>query len=133
MKRLFTYLLIFMASMILAYVGQTRYFGLNASFVEFLTNSYIFFVSFSVILCFGLFLLQKKKQFEHRLGFLYLFSVGFKIILFAGFFKMQIFNESFDSNKELFNLLIVIVLTLVFEVFFVAKLLNNSDQIKNVE
>jgi hypothetical protein len=133
MKRLVTYLLIFIVSAFLVYTGQTRFFTLNAPFVEFLTASYFFFVSFSIILCFGLHFLQKKKQFEQRLGFLYLFSVGFKIILFAAFFKTQIFNERFDSNKELLNILIIIGLTLVFEVIFVAKLLNNSDHIKNVE
>ena len=133
MKRLLIYLLVFTINIFLAYTAQTRFFELTIPFTEFLTASYFFFASFTIFLCLGLFFLQKKKRFEQRLGFLYLFSVGFKIILFAAFFKKQIFDQSFDSKKELFDLLIVIALTLIFEVLFVSRLLNNSDQIKNVE
>ena len=133
MKQLLVYFLAFAISMFLGHYIQTHFLNFSDPFIEFLTASYIFFTSITIVLCLGLFFLQKKKEFQHRLGFLYLFSVGFKIILFAAFFKKQIFDQSFDSNKELFNLLIVIGLTLFFEVLFISRLLNNSDEIKNVE
>jgi len=133
MKQLLFYFLAFAISMFLGHYIQTHFLDFSDPFIEFLTASYIFLSGFTILLCFGLFLVHKKKQFQNRLGFFYLFSVGFKIILYGAFFEKQIFGESFDSNKELFNLLIIIVLTLIFEVLFISRLLNNSDEIKNVE
>ena len=132
-KRFLIYILIFAMSMVLIYLAHIHFFTFTKVFKEFLTASYIYLISFTLAVCFSLIFLQTKKKFEHQIGFLYLFSVPLKIILFVVIFQKQFSSQSFHSNLELANCLFVILLTVFFEVFFVAKLLNISNAIKNVE
>lgn len=132
-KSLWIYIGIFGISMFLIYLAHTHFFDFDNLFSDFLALSYIYLVSFTIILCIALFFLEKNKRFRHQLGFLYLFSVPVKIIFFIILFGKQFFDQSLNSNKELLNLLFIMSLTLLFEVFFIRKLLNNLFITKNVE
>ncbi len=134
MKKVFLiYILIFLVSIFLIYQVYTRFFISDNSYTSFLTASYIYLISFTLLLCVFLIFLQKKEKFKRLLGFLYLFSVPVKIILFIVFFKKQIFSQNINSEKKLYNILTIMILCLFFEVFFVAKILNDSSITKNVE
>ena len=132
-RRFLIYMLVFVMSLFLVYSAHVHFFTFTSLFIKFLTDSYIYLATFTIIVCFALLFLQKKEKFKPQLGFLYLFTVPVKIILFIIFFEKQFFNQSFTSNKELFNVLIIIGLTLFFEVFFVSQILNDSETSKNVE
>lgn len=132
-KSSWIYIGVFAISMLLIYLGHTHFFDFDSPFSHFLTLSYVYLVSFTIMLCIALIFLKKSARFRHQLGFLYLFSVPVKIIFFIILFGEQFFDQSFNSNKELLNLLFIMCLTLLFEVFFVRKLLNNLFITKNVE
>lgn len=132
-KKLAIYILDFAFSMLLLYFIHVSFFTFSELFKTHLRDSYIYLGCFTVIVCFSLSFLQKSKKFERQLGFIYLFTVPLKIILFIGFFKNQFFEQSFNSKKEIANILIIILLTLFYEVLFMRHLLNDSNSAKNVE
>lgn len=134
MKKIFlTYILIFVIGMVLIYLTQTNIFTFTISFREFLIATHIYLAIFTITVCLSLYFLQKSKKFEHQIGFFYLFSVPVKIILFVVVFQKQFSDQGFYSNLELLNFLFVMLLSLFFEVLFVAKILNISNAAKNVE
>ena len=132
-KRFLISILIFIICMSLTYLIQTNIFSFTISFREFLIAAYIYLTIFTITVCILLYFLNGKNKFKNQIGFFYLFSVPFKIILFVVVFQKHFSNQSFYSNLELSNFLFVIVLTLFFEVLFIAKILNISSAIKNVE
>ena len=132
-KKFLAYILVFAVSMVLLCLAHTYFFSFSSQFEELIKASYIYLGFFTIVLCFSFSFLQKSKKFGRQLGFIYLFIVPLKIILFIGIFKNQFFGQSFGSKKEIANILIIIFLTLFFEVLFLRKLLNDSKPVKNVE
>ncbi len=129
------FLIYFLSFVALPFLGYCLHTSLLPSIVVLspitLIHLYIFFTSFSLMLCCTFFYLQKTEKFKDQLGFLYLLSVVLKIIIFYTVFYGPIFSQESFTNSQSINLLIPMVLTIVLEVYFIYKLLNKFDPIKN--
>lgn len=132
-KRFFIYTSAFVLVMVLIGFAHVRLFSFTDEFEQFIVGSYFYLISTTIAVCFLLNFLKKTKKFEHQIGYFYLFSVPLKIILFIIIFQKQFSDQTSNSKQELANCLFIISLTLIFEVLFMAKLLNTSDTVKNVE
>lgn len=128
-KRSIAYLLGFVIILVSTYSFHTSFLKKSNYISILLKESYIYFTSFTLILCLGLLLLKFFKKLEPQLGFLYLLSVPLKIIGFYTIFK-EIFSQ---GDFYLINLLVPMALTLVFEVFLISKLLNKLSAVKNAK
>jgi len=131
-QQFFIYLISFIA---LAFFGYYIHTSVLHSIAEVspvsLLNLYLFFTSFSLILCISFLYSQKTERFKDQLGFLYLLSVVLKIVVFCVVFRGAIFSQDSFTNKQTVNLLIPIFLMIVLEVFFISKMLNKNKPIKN--
>ena len=96
-----------------------------------LKSLYIFHVAFTFSLSIAFLFLSTQERFKAQLGFLYLFSLAIKIFLFCVVFRKYIFNNISFTNSESSNMLIVMVLPLFFEVFFISKILKSLTVVKN--
>ena len=132
-KRFLTTTLIFLVVIVLIGFVHISSFSFTTIYKVFLVKSYIYMLSSSLFICLSLGFLMKKQKFQHRIGLFYLFSVPLKIIFFVIIFQKQFFDQTSDSSQELINCLFILVLTLFFEVFFMSRILNSSNAIKNVE
>ena len=132
-KRFLTTTLIFLVVIVLIGFVHISSFSFTTIYKVFLVKSYIYMLSSSLLICLSLGFLMKKQKFQHRIGLFYLFSVPLKIIFFVIIFQKQFFDQTSDSSQELINCLFILVLTLFFEVFFMSRILNSSNAIKNVE
>lgn len=133
-KQLGIYLLSFLFLAIFGYYSHTVIFsGLAIKSIIPLAKVYIYFSSFSLLLCVTLLLLFKTKKFKDQIGFFYLAGVALKIIIFCFVFYEQLFIQITFTNQEVINFLIPMILMLVLEVFFIKNLLNNSGYLKNVK
>ena len=131
-KQNIIYFLSFVLLSLLGYCSHTSFLPSIASDSPMsVVGLYLFFTIFSFLLCTSLTYLQKTKKFREQLGFLYLFSVGLKIIIFCILFYSAIFSKESFTNRQSINLLIPMILMLILEVFFVCKLLNRFNPVKN--
>ena len=132
-KRFLATTLIFLVVIVLIGFVHISSFSFTIIYKVFLVKSYIYMLSSSLLIYLSLGFLMKKQKFQHRIGLFYLFSVPLKIIFFVIIFQKQFFDQTSDSSQELINCLFILVLTLFFEVFFMSRILNSSNAIKNVE
>lgn len=87
---------------------------------------YLFHVVFTFVVI-GVFnFISKKKEFFEQLGFIYLGVLVFRIVLFCGFFYNLVFTSVDLSIIERISLLIPVAIFLIFEVYFIAKILNKN-------
>ena len=126
-KNLVTYILIF------AIVGVSTYL-LHNNFIEeknislpfSLKKVYLFFVLFSLVICFLFKVGSVINKIKEQLGFIYLGTIIFKIIVFAVIFYKSVFEVDL-TNAQRIALIIPMAIFLFIEVFFVAKILNKTS------
>ena len=126
-KNLITYILIF------AIVGVSTYL-LHNNFIEeknislpfSLKKVYLFFVLFSLVICFLFKVGSVINKIKEQLGFIYLGTIIFKIIVFAVIFYKSVFEVDL-TNAQRIALIIPMAIFLFIEVFFVAKILNKTS------
>jgi|GEM_PF-875557 len=92
---------------------------------------YSFHGWFSLVLCILIFLLAKTQRFVNQIGFIYLFSFVLKLILFSVVFKSYVINLQLSTVNEALIFLSPLFIALVFEVLFVAQILNRNQEAKN--
>ena len=126
-KNLVTYILIF------AIVGVSTYL-LHNNFIEeknislpfSLKKVYLFFVLFSLVICFLFKVGSVINKIKEQLGFIYLGTIIFKITVFAVIFYKSVFEVDL-TNAQRIALIIPMAIFLFIEVFFVAKILNKTS------
>lgn len=126
-KNLITYILIF------AIVGVSTYL-LHNNFIEeknislpfSLKKVYLFFVLFSLVICFLFKVGSVINKIKEQLGFIYLGTIIFKITVFAVIFYKSVFAVDL-TNAQRIALIIPMAIFLFIEVFFVAKILNKTS------
>jgi len=85
---------------------------------------YIFHFAMSLVICLVFKKLSTINSVSHQLGYIYLSTLFLKVILFVAIFKNSIINIENLTKTESLNLLIPLFVFLFFEVYFMAKILN---------
>lgn len=91
-----------------------------------LKKVYLFHLGFSLLICINFTIFSTVDKIFQQLGFIYLISIFLKIVVFSIIFYNPIFskeNLDFPSRISLFIPMIIFLLT---EAFFVAKILNKK-------
>lgn len=96
-----------------------------------LAEIYVFHGVVSIALCGILVQARERTRFTDHLGYIYLMSVAVKAVLFFLVFNKAIFSSHSFSNQEAITMLLPLFLALLFEVFFVSKLLKKKPKLKN--
>jgi hypothetical protein len=92
-----------------------------------LKKVYIFHLVFSLLICTNFLFFSKIDKVFEQLGFIYLGTILLKLTLFSIVFYKSIFNEnglSFIARLSLFIPMIIFLLT---EAIFVAKILKKNE------
>ena len=123
-KQLLTYSIVFFLIYFIGYNLHEIIIGNYEIYLPFSLNKiYLFHVGFSLLICSNFLLFSTVNKIFEQLGFIYLVTIVLKIILFCIFFYKSIFtveNLSFSARISLFIPMIIFLLT---EAFFVAKIL----------
>jgi len=91
-----------------------------------LKKVYLFHLGFSLLICINFTIFSTVDKIFQQLGFIYLVTIFLKIVVFSIIFYNPIFskeNLDFASKISLFIPMIIFLLT---EAFFVAKILNKK-------
>lgn len=91
-----------------------------------LKKVYLFHLGFSLLICINFTIFSTVDKIFQQLGFIYLVAIFLKIVVFSIIFYNPIFskeNLDFASKISLFIPMIIFLLT---EAFFVAKILNKK-------
>ncbi|MCI2229500.1 DUF6168 family protein [Polaribacter sp. MSW13] len=92
-----------------------------------LKKVYLFHLGFSLLICINFQLFSTVDKIFEQLGFIYLGTLFFKIILFCAIFYQPLFTEESLSQMSQISLFIPMILFLLTETFFVARILNQKE------
>lgn len=124
-KNIFLFTLVFFSLFIISFFLHQYYIENSDILLPFsLKKIYLFHFCFSLLICTNFLLLSTVDKIFEQLGFIYLATIAFKLILFCIIFYNPIFTEenlSFISRLSLFIPMIIFLLT---EAIFVAKILK---------
>lgn len=127
-KQLLTYSIVFFLIYFIGYNLHEIFISNYEIYLPFSLNKiYLFHVGFSLLICSNFLLFSTVNKIFEQLGFIYLVTIVLKIILFCIFFYKSIFtveNLSFSARISLFIPMIIFLLT---EAFFVAKILMKKE------
>lgn len=132
LKQAFKIIALFIGVAILTYGLHTNFFLENGPFRAFLTNTYLFHFTFSLVLVLSIQFLSKQDSLKNSLGIVYLAMLFVKMGLFVLLFKEPLFAEEETPKSELLSLLIPFFLSLLLEVYFIAKILTKIDTSNNI-
>ena len=126
-KNLITYILVFASVGVLSYLLHNNFIEeKNISLPFSLKKVYLFFVFFSLVICYLFKIGSVINKIKEQLGFIYLGTIIFKITVFAVIFYKSVFEVDL-SNAQRIALIIPMAIFLFIEVFFVAKILNKTS------
>lgn len=126
-KNLVTYILIFTIIGVSTYLLHNNFIEeKNISLPFSLKKVYLFFVLFSLVICFLFKVGSVINKIKEQLGFIYLGTIIFKIIVFAVIFYKSVFEVDL-TNAQRIALIVPMAIFLFIEVFFVAKILNKTS------
>jgi hypothetical protein len=91
-----------------------------------LEKVYLFHVGFSLLICINFSVFSTVDKIFEQLGFIYLVSIFLKLIFFTIFFYNPIFTSETLSFSSKVSLCIPMIIFLLTEAFFVAKILNKK-------
>lgn len=127
LKNLITYILIFTIAGVSTYLLHNNFIEEKNIFLPFsLKKVYLFFVLFSLVICFLFKIGSVINKIKEQLGFIYLGAIIFKITVFAVIFYKSVFAVDL-TNAQRIALIIPMAIFLFIEVFFVAKILNKTS------
>jgi hypothetical protein len=92
-----------------------------------LIKVYLFHMGFSLLICVNFKVFSTVDKIFPQLGFIYLGILFLKIVLFGTFFYKSIFSEENLSEIARISLFIPMLIFLLTEVVFVAKILNKKE------
>ncbi|PQJ75462.1 DUF6168 family protein [Polaribacter gangjinensis] len=126
-KQLFFQFLIFLALFLLGFhLHEFILEKLHLQTAFSLKKVYLFHLGFSLLICINFIIFSTVDKIFQQLGFIYLVAIFLKIVVFCIIFYNPIFNKEnldFASRISLFIPMIIFLLT---EAFFVAKILNKK-------
>lgn len=127
-KGIFIYATVFFSLFFLSFFFHENYIESRAIVLPFsLKKVYLFHLGFSLLICSNFLLFSSVNKIYEQLGFIYLVTIVLKLILFCVIFYESIFtteNLSFQARISLFVPMILFLLT---EAFFVAKILKAKE------
>jgi hypothetical protein len=122
------YIISFLILFIIIQFSQEFFINQLSSLVRFnLWNVNLFFAISSVVICIHFLVFSLIENLKPQLGFIYLPTIFIKGILFFFTFRVTIFNLSALTTTERLNLLIPLLLFLGLEVYFVVKVIRNTE------
>ena len=89
-----------------------------------LKKVYIFHLAFSLVICVNFLIFSTKEKVFEQLGFIYLGTILLKLTLFSIIFYKYIFTEHGLTFNTRISLFIPMIIFLITEVIFVAKILK---------
>ncbi|ARV15911.1 DUF6168 family protein [Polaribacter sp. SA4-12] len=89
-----------------------------------LKRVYIFHLAFSLVICVNFLIFSTKEKVFEQLGFIYLGTILLKLTLFSIIFYKSIFAEEGLPFNTRISLFIPMIIFLITEVIFVAKILK---------
>ena len=89
-----------------------------------LKKVYIFHLGFSLVICVNFLIFSTKKKVFEQLGFIYLGTILLKLTLFSIIFYQSISTEQGLTFNTRISLFIPMIIFLITEVIFVAKILK---------
>tara|TARA_R110001592_G_scaffold9619_4_gene50973 strand:- start:1994 stop:2383 length:390 start_codon:yes stop_codon:yes gene_type:complete len=127
-KHIFIYFLIFSGIFFLSFSTHENYIDAQEVILPFsLQKVYVFHLGFSLLVCINFRLFSNVDKIFSQLGFIYLVVLFLKIVLFCALFYQSIFNEENLSQIARVSLFIPMLIFLLTEAFFVAKILNKKE------
>lgn len=127
-KKLIIYLLTFTALYFIGFYFHENYIENKAILLPFsLQKVYLFYSSFSLMVCANLLLLSSVNKIADQLGFIYLGTILLKLLLFSIiFYKSIITNEILEFSARI-SLIIPLLIFLLTEAFFVIQILIKKE------
>jgi hypothetical protein len=127
-KIIFLYAVIFFSLFFLSFFLHENILEKYAIILPFsLQKVYLFHVAFSLLICVNFQVFSSVDKIFPQLGFIYLGTIFLKIILFFAFFYKSIFSEENLTEIARISLFIPMLIFLLTEAVFVAKILNKKD------
>jgi hypothetical protein len=127
-KHIFIYFLIFFGIFFLSFSTHENYIDTQEVILPFsLQKVYVFHLGFSLLVCVNFRLFSNVDKIFSQLGFIYLVTLFLKIVLFYALFYQSIFNEENLSQIARVSLFIPMLIFLLTEAFFIAKILNKKE------
>jgi hypothetical protein len=127
-KHIFIYFLIFSGIFFLGFSTHENYIDTQEVILPFsLQKVYVFHLGFSLLVCINFRLFSNVDKILSQLGFIYLVALFLKIVLFYALFYQSIFNKENLTQIARVSLIIPMLIFLLTEAFFVAKILNKKE------
>lgn len=98
----------------------------DSQVIYFLQAVYWFHAIFSLLICVLFKLLSLSEKYFYQLGFIYLGSLLVKLAIFFLIFYEPVLTNKNITKIEAISLLIPLGLSLILEVYFLAKILNKK-------
>ena len=123
-KSIFLYAFVFFSIFFLSLFLHQNYIEKQAIILPFsLKKVYLFHLSFSLLICTNFLLFSAVNKIFEQLGFIYLATILIKLILFCIIFYNPIFTKDNLSFSSRVSLIIPVIIFLLTEAIFVAKIL----------
>tara|TARA_R110002126_G_scaffold291693_1_gene455353 strand:- start:8688 stop:9077 length:390 start_codon:yes stop_codon:yes gene_type:complete len=123
-KSIFLYAFVFFTIFFLSLFLHENYIEKQALVLPFsLKKVYLFHLGFSLLICTNFLLFSTVDKIFEQLGFIYLATIVLKLILFCNIFYNPIFTEDNLSFASRVSLIIPVIIFLLTEAVFVAKIL----------
>lgn len=127
-KSIFLYAAVFFSLFTLSFFLHENYIEKRVLILPFsLKKVYLFHLGFSLIICSNFRLISAVNKIFEQLGFIYLATIVFKLLLFCIIFYNPIFTIDNLSIEARISLLIPMIIFLLTEAFFVAKILQKKE------
>ncbi len=127
-KSVLIYLLVFSFLFFVSYTIHENYLENKEIILPFLLKKvYHFHLGFSLLICINFKIFSSVDKIFEQLGFIYLGTLFLKITIFCIIFYQPIFGEEILSQTARISLLIPLLIFLLTEVIFVAKILNEKQ------
>ena len=127
-KNIFLYAFVFFSLFFLSFYLHENYLKKQELILPFsLRKVYLFHLGFSLLICSNFLIFSNVDKIFEQLGFIYLATIILKLIIFCIIFYNPIFTEenlSFNARLSLFIPMIIFLLT---EAIFVAKILKKKE------
>lgn len=127
-KSILIYSIVFFALFFISFSLHENYVEKQALTLPFsLRKVYLFHLGFSLLICVNFQLFSTVDKIFSQLGFIYLGALFLKIVLFCIVFYQPLFKEENLTQFARISLLIPMIIFLLTEAIFIAKILNKKE------
>jgi hypothetical protein len=127
-KSILLYSLVFFSLFFIGSSVHENYLEKQDMILPFSLNKvYLFHLCFSLLICIKFLIFSTVDKIFEQLGFIYLVALFLKIVLFGAIFYKVLFVEESLTQIARISLFIPMLLFLLTEAIFVAKILNKKE------